>query len=81
MNIKTAGMSKEAVDKLLASRTGWQKFKDKARLTEDIIKYNTTVMDFIANPQKLADKNEKIKEKVITAEQKKKARKIADRIN
>lgn len=29
-NIKTAGMSKEAVDKLLASRTGWQKFKDKA---------------------------------------------------
>ena len=30
MNIKTAGMSKEAVDKLLASRTGWQKFRDKA---------------------------------------------------
>lgn len=29
-NIKTAGMSKEAVDKLLASRTGWQKFRDKA---------------------------------------------------
>lgn len=29
-NIKTAGMSKEAVDKLLASRTGWQKFADKA---------------------------------------------------
>jgi len=29
-NIKTAGMSKEAVDKVLASRTGWQKFKDKA---------------------------------------------------
>ncbi len=30
MNIKTAGMSKEAVDKLIASRTGWQKFKDSA---------------------------------------------------
>ena len=29
-NIKTAGMSKEAVDKLLASRTSWQKFADKA---------------------------------------------------
>ena len=29
-NIKTSGMSKEAVDKLLASRTGWQKFRDKA---------------------------------------------------
>ena len=27
-NIKTAGMSKEAVDKLIASRTGWQKAKD-----------------------------------------------------
>ena len=29
-NIKTAGMSKEAVDKVLASRTGWQKFADRA---------------------------------------------------
>ena len=30
LNIKTAGMSKEAVDKVLASRTGWQKFADRA---------------------------------------------------
>ena len=33
-NIKTAGMSKEAVDKVLASRTGWQKFADR---TTDIL--------------------------------------------
>lgn len=41
-NIKTAGMSKEAVDKVLASRTGWQKFADRA--TDVVLGGKTAVL-------------------------------------
>jgi len=41
-----------------------QLFLDKDRLEADVKKYNDTVLDFISNPQKLEQKNNRIRSKV-----------------
>lgn len=61
--------SNKQLSNLFKGQSVEQLFLDKDSLEKDVEKYNKTVLDFIANPQKLEQKNNKIRnsiDKIIT---------------